>query len=100
MAEMVLMPQKGVSDESAVLAQWLVKEGDAVKKDQNIFVQETGKSSFECECPADGVILKIFVQEGEEVNVGVPVCAVGNPGEKVEAPAAASGAAPAPAAQE
>ena len=24
MAEMVLMPQKGVSDESAVLAQWLV----------------------------------------------------------------------------
>ena len=99
MAEMVLMPQKGVSDESAVLAQWLVKEGDAVKKDQNIFVQETGKSSFECECPADGVILKIFVQEGEEVAVGVPVCAVGNPGEKVDAPAA--GEAPAaPAAQE
>lgn len=94
MAEMVLMPQKGVSDESAVLAQWLVKEGDAVKKDQNIFVQETGKSSFECESPADGVILKLFVQEGEEVNVGVPVCAIGQPGEKVEAP---SGAAPAPA---
>ena len=100
MAEMVLMPQKGVSDESAVLAQWLVKEGDAVKKDQNIFVQETGKSSFECECPADGVILKIFVQEGEEVAVGVPVCAVGQPGEKVEAPASGEAPAAAPAAQE
>ncbi len=96
MAEMVLMPQKGVSDESAVLAQWLVKEGDTVKKDQIIFTQETGKSSYECESPADGVVLKFFVQEGEEVNVGVPVCAIGQAGETVEAPA---GDAAAPAAE-
>ncbi len=92
MAEMVLMPQKGVSDESAVLAQWLVKEGDTVKKDQNIFVQETGKSTFECESPADGVILKIFVPEGEEVTIGVPVCAIGQAGETVDAPAAEAAA--------
>ena len=97
MAEMVLMPQKGVSDESAVLAQWLVKEGDTVKKDQPLFTQETGKSSYECESPADGVVLKFFVQEGEEVNVGVPICAIGQPGETVEAPTAAADAAPAAA---
>ena len=94
---MVLMPQKGVSDESAVLAQWLVKEGDTVKKDQPLFTQETGKSSYECESPADGVVLKFFVQEGEEVNVGVPICAIGQPGETVEAPTAAADAAPAAA---
>ena len=102
MAEMVLMPQKGVSDESAVLAQWLVKEGDTVKKDQPLFTQETGKSSYECESPFDGVVLKFFVQEGEEVNVGVPICAIGQAGEKVEAPTAAAdapAAAEAPAAE-
>ena len=38
MAEMVLMPQMGVSEESAVLANWMVKEGDEVKVDQVLFV--------------------------------------------------------------
>ena len=47
MADFILMPQMGVSEESALLAQWLVKEGDAVKQGQALFTLETGKSSFE-----------------------------------------------------
>ena len=95
MAEMVLMPQMGVSEESAVLANWMVKEGDEVKVDQVLFVLETGKSTFECKSEHNGFVLKLFANEGDEVNVGVAVCAIGAQGEKVDAPAAKTEAAPA-----
>ena len=93
MAEMVLMPQMGVSEESAVLANWMVKEGDEVKVDQVLFVLETGKSTFECKSEHNGFVLKLFANEGDEVNVGVAVCAVGPQGVKIEAPAAKAEAA-------
>ena len=47
MADFILMPQMGVSEESALLAEWKVKEGDVIKLEQPIFSLETGKSSFE-----------------------------------------------------
>ena len=107
MADFILMPQMGVSEESALLAQWLVKEGDAVKQGQALFTLETGKSSFEELSKFDGTVLKIFIPAGEEVAVGKAVAVVGQPGEAFEdptgaapaaAPAPTLGAAPAPAA--
>lgn len=86
MANMVLMPQMGVSEESAILAQWLVKEGDTVKPGMALFSLETGKSAFECLCEVEGTVLKFFASEGEEINVGVPVCAIGAQGEQVAVP--------------
>ena len=101
MADFVLMPQMGVSEESALLAKWLVKEGDAIKKEQPLFSLETGKSSFEELSKHEGVLLKIFIPEGEEVAVGAPVAVIGQPGEKFDMPAgAAAPAAEAPKAAE
>ena len=98
MADFVLMPQMGVSEESALLAKWLVKEGDEIKKEQPLFSLETGKSSFEELSKHAGTLLKIFAGEGEEVKVGAPVAVIGKPGEKFEMPAgAAPAAASAPA---
>ena len=90
MADFVLMPQMGVSEESALLAKWLVKEGDAIKKEQPLFSLETGKSSFEELSKHEGVLLKIFIPEGEEVAVGAPVAVIGQPGEKFDMPAGAA----------
>lgn len=84
MAELVLMPQMGVSEESALLAAWLVSEGDAIQKEQALFSLETGKSSFEELSKHEGVLLKILVPPGEEVAVGAPVAVIGQPGEKWE----------------
>ena len=47
MANFILMPQMGVSEESALLANWLVKEGDVIKEEQPLFDLDTGKSSFQ-----------------------------------------------------
>ena len=93
----ILMPQMGVSEESALLSAWLVKEGDAVKMEQPIFSLETGKSSFEELSKYEGTILKILVSPGEEVAVGAPVAVIGKPGAAFTVPGAAPAAAAAPA---
>ena len=86
MATFVQMPQMGVSEESALLAEWLVKEGEAVKVGQALFSLETGKSSFECLAEVEGTLLKQLAPAGDEIAVGTPVAVIGQPGEKFDMP--------------
>ena len=92
MANFILMPQMGVSEESALLANWLVKEGDVIKEEQPLFDLETGKSSFQELSKYSGTVLKILVEAGNEVAVGAPVAVVGEAGEKFDLPGAAPAA--------
>ena len=111
MANAVIMPKAGITVESCIIGEWKKKVGDSVKIGDILFTYETDKASFECESTAEGILLDIFFEEGDEVPCLVNVCAVGNPGEDgsalrggsgaptEEAPAAAPAAAPtAPAA--
>ena len=97
MADFILMPQMGVSEESALLSEWKVKEGDVIKLEQPLFALETGKSAFEELAKYEGTLLKILVEAGNEVAVGAPVAVIGKPGEKFDAAAPAETAAPAAA---
>ncbi|MCL1818586.1 MAG: 2-oxo acid dehydrogenase subunit E2 [Spirochaetaceae bacterium] len=81
MATFVRMPQKGLTEESAILSSWHIKEGDAVTEGQYIFTLETGKATFEVEAEVSGTILKILAAEGEEVLIKRIVCVIGTPGE-------------------
>ncbi|MBE6377207.1 MAG: 2-oxo acid dehydrogenase subunit E2 [Lentisphaerae bacterium] len=99
MADFILMPQMGVSEESALLAEWKVKEGDVIKLEQPLFGLETGKSAFEELSKYEGTLLKILVPAGEEVAVGAPVAVIGKPGESYEVPGGAAAPAAAPAAE-
>jgi len=92
MAQLVLMPQIGISDESAVLAAWHVQKGGAVNIGDLLFSIETGKAAFDVQAEAGGVVLEIFVKEGDEAPVKAPVCVVGKPGEEI--PEITSSAAP------
>ena len=47
MASLIRMPQKGLSEDSAILSKWYVKEGDTVKKGDFVFAIETGKATFD-----------------------------------------------------
>ena len=101
MASLIRMPQKGLSEDSAILSKWYVKEGDTVKKGDFVFAIETGKATFDVESEEDGTVLKCIGEEGDEVPVKALVCVVGQPGESFQtddAPAAAAPAA-APAAE-
>ena len=106
MANAVIMPKAGITVESCIIGTWMKKVGDPVKVGDVLFSYETDKASFECESTAEGTLLDIFFEEGDEVPCLVNVCAIGNPGEDVsglkggsaaEAPAAEA-AAPAAAA--
>ncbi len=66
----IVVPTLGESVAEATVAQWLKKEGEAVKADEPIVELETDKVTLEVNSPVDGVIAKIYVAEGENVEVG------------------------------
>ncbi len=66
----IVVPTLGESVSEATVAQWLKKEGEAVKADEPIVELETDKVTLEVNAPEDGVIAKITVGEGETVEVG------------------------------
>lgn len=94
MSTVVTMPQQGLTEESSVIAEWYVKEGDAVSVGTPLFAIETGKATFDVEAEAAGTVLAVFAAEGDDVPIKAPVCVIGEPGETFErsqtsAPAAA-----------
>ena len=95
MANIVLLPQIGISEESAVVAKFFVKQGDSVKKGDNLFELETGKAAFEVQSDFDGEVLAILCEPGDELLIKEPVLAIGAPGEAFEAPKKAESEAPA-----
>ena len=66
------IPEVGESVQEALLAQWLKRDGESVRKDDILFVIETDKVTLEISAPADGV-LRILVPEGQTVKVGAVV---------------------------
>jgi pyruvate dehydrogenase E2 component (dihydrolipoamide acetyltransferase) len=75
MSEFV-MPSLGADMESAVLMEWLVKEGDHVTKGQVVAEVETSKGVIEIEIFEEGIIDKILVQEETECAVGTPLAII------------------------
>ena len=69
MAE-IKVPTLGESVTEATVAQWLKKEGDQVAADEPIVELETDKVTLEVNAPEAGVIAKISVAEGGNVEVG------------------------------
>lgn len=101
MANIIDMPKLSDTMTVGTLVKWLKKEGDAVKNGDMLAEVETDKATMELECFFTGTLLKIFAAGGSQVEVGTPLCAIGKPGEKVDAPAGKSSApaAAAPASQ-
>jgi pyruvate dehydrogenase E2 component (dihydrolipoamide acetyltransferase) len=100
MANIIEMPKLSDTMTVGTLVKWLKKEGDAVKSGDMLAEVETDKATMELECFFDGTLLKIFADAGAQVALGAPLCAVGKPGETVEAPAAPAAPAAAPAKEE
>ena len=80
-AKAVIMPKAGITVESCIIGSWEKKVGDQVKIGDILFTYETDKASFECESTAEGELLEIFYEDGEEVPCLQNVCAVGPHGE-------------------
>jgi pyruvate dehydrogenase E2 component (dihydrolipoamide acetyltransferase) len=97
MAVPVIMPKQGQSVETCIITEWVKKKGDAVKKGDILYTYETDKASFEAEAEADGILIDVFYNDGDEVPVLTNVAAIGAAGESADA--FRPGGAPAPVAQ-
>jgi pyruvate dehydrogenase E2 component (dihydrolipoamide acetyltransferase) len=78
-----LMPSLGADMESAILMEWLVKEGDSVKKNQVVAEVETSKGVIEIEVFEDGIVDKLLVEPETECKVGMPLALIRSEGENV-----------------
>jgi len=95
------MPKLGMDMEEGIVAVWLKAEGDTVEKGEAIAEIETDKSSVEVESPLSGVVLKLYLPEGEAVPCGEPIAAIGPAGTAVpEKPILSQPTEAAPAASE
>jgi pyruvate dehydrogenase E2 component (dihydrolipoamide acetyltransferase) len=81
MAISVVMPALEMAQETGKLISWLKKEGEPVAKGEPLLEIETDKAVMEIESPAEGVLVGIKVQPGDEVPVGQTIAWIVRPGE-------------------
>ena len=84
MAVIIEMPKLSDTMTVGTVVKWHKQVGDQVANGDVLAEVETDKATMELENFDDGYLLKIFVQEGEEVPIGSALAAVGEDGEDVE----------------
>ncbi|MDJ0921893.1 MAG: dihydrolipoamide acetyltransferase family protein [Henriciella sp.] len=73
-----LMPSLGSDMEAGSLVEWLVQEGDEVKRGDIVAVVETQKGAIEIEIFQTGTVTQLIAQVGDELPVGAAMANIGN----------------------
>ena len=95
----VKVPQLSESVSEATLLAWHKKEGERVKRDENLIDIETDKVVLELPAPADGVLSKIIKSDGGVVKAGEVIATIDTDGKTAAtAPAPPAKTEPKPAA--
>ena len=82
MAIDVIMPKFGLSMEEGTIGEWLVREGDAVKKGDRLASINSEKLTNDALAPEDGVLVKIIAAEGDTLACGERIALLAQPGEQ------------------
>src|SRR5688572_12579239 len=77
------MPEIATGTTEAVLSSWSVAENASVSARDVVATVETAKAVVDVEAETDGVILRLLVEPGAEVETGAPIALVGAAGESV-----------------
>ena len=83
MAQVLRLPEIATGTTEAVLSSWSVAENATVAAHDVVAVVETAKAVVDVEAETDGVLLRLLVQPGAEVETGAPIALVADPGESV-----------------
>src|SRR5918995_7150462 len=78
------MPEIAAGTTEAVLSSWSVAENASVSAREVVATVETAKAVVDVEAETDGVILRLLVEPGAEVETGAPIALVGAAGESVD----------------
>ncbi|WP_231186669.1 2-oxo acid dehydrogenase subunit E2 [Haladaptatus sp. DYF46] len=102
MGYIVKMPKLGLEMDSGTLNVWTVSEGDTVEEGAVVAEIESEKTTAEIDAREDGVLRRVFVEEGDVTDPGAPLGIVAAPdadiddlvaeveGESAETPSEAS----------
>jgi pyruvate dehydrogenase E2 component (dihydrolipoamide acetyltransferase) len=74
------LPDLGEGLTEGEIARWLVTEGQEIKEDDPLVEIQTDKTTVEIPSPAEGVVSRILVKEGDVVPVGTVLVVIGNGG--------------------
>ena len=85
MATEVVMPKLGLTMERGTLGAWLAEEGQTVEKGEPLLEVVTDKVTMEVEAQASGVLCKILVPAGVEVEVATLVGIIADADEDISA---------------
>ena len=78
------MPKWGLTMKQGKITAWLVREGDTVRKGQELFEVETEKITNVVESSAGGILFQIIVPAGTVVATGTIVAIITQPGKQAE----------------
>lgn len=83
MVEKVVMPKIGMMTDDINLSEWFVEEGDQVVAGQEICEIESQKITNRVEVKNSGTVLKILVNEGDDVPIGTVIAVIGEEGDDI-----------------
>lgn len=81
MKSKVIMPQLGESVVEGTVSKWLKQQGDTISQYEPLLEVSTDKVDTEIPSPASGVLLQIYVGEGQTVAAGTVLAMIGEPNE-------------------
>ena len=90
MATKIIMPKLGMAMAEGVIARWDKRDGDQVRKDEEIAVVMSKKITYKLTAPESG-ILRIVAREKETRPVGASLAFITAPGEALLAVEKAAG---------
>ncbi|SVD15154.1 uncharacterized protein METZ01_LOCUS368008, partial [marine metagenome] len=84
------MPQVGENLRMGIVLEWLKAEGDPVTRGEAVAIVESEKAAFEVLAEADGVLLKILCDAGQEADILSVIACLGSEGETIDLDALAA----------
>jgi pyruvate dehydrogenase E2 component (dihydrolipoamide acetyltransferase) len=86
MAREFKLPDIGEGISEVELLRWYVKEGDAVREDQNLAEIETDKAVADLPSPYTGVVSRLHFKSGDHIPVGAVLVSFTEEGQKAAEP--------------
>lgn len=100
MASVIRMPEVLAGATEAVLAKWMISEGQDVAVGDVLAEIETEKANVDYQAEEQGMLARVLIQPGQSVEVGTPIAvfsAAGETADDVDAALAAAGGSVTPA---